>query len=146
MVRTYGLTHIALRVRDPARSAAFYQQILGALVVYASDDFVQIQTPGTRDVMVFERSQSGVGESGGIVHFGFRLRRAADIDAAIRSVEEAGGTVTSHGDFVPGEPYLFGRDLDGYEFEMWFELPTPIDPKPRRSPTPSPAPHETPNG
>ena len=134
MVRTYGLTHIALRVHDPARSAAFYQRILGARVVYASDDFVQIQTPGTRDVLVFERSDSGVGVSDGF-HFGFRLRRAADIDAAVREVEAAGGTVTSHGDFVPGEPYLFGRDLDGYEFEIWFELPTPIDPTSRRRST-----------
>ncbi|MEP7347202.1 MAG: VOC family protein [Gemmatimonadaceae bacterium] len=138
MVRTYGLTHIALRVRDPARSAAFYQSVLGAQVVFASDDFVQIQTPGTRDVLVFERSRAGVGESGGIVHFGFRLRRAADIDASIRAVEDAGGTVTSHGDFVPGEPYLFGRDLDGYEFEIWFELPTTVDPKPRRRSSASP--------
>ena len=34
----------------------------------------------------------------------------------------------SQGEFVPGEPYLFATDLDGYEFEIWFELPTPVDP------------------
>jgi len=31
---------------------------------------------------------------------------------------------------VPGEPYLFARDLDGYLFEIWYELPTPADPPP----------------
>jgi catechol 2,3-dioxygenase-like lactoylglutathione lyase family enzyme len=135
MVRTYGLTHLALRVRDPARSARFYGEVVGAKVVYSSAVFVQTQTPGSRDVLVFERGTSGIGKSAGIAHFGFRLRRPSDIQSAIEAVERAGGRVTSHGEFVPGEPYLFGRDLDGYEFELWFELPTPFDPKPRRRAT-----------
>ena len=45
----------------------------------------------------------------------------------------AGGAVTETGDFCPGEPYLFARDPDGYTIEIWFELPTPVDPRPRRS-------------
>jgi hypothetical protein len=36
--------------------------------------------------------------------------------------------VTEQGEFVPGEPYLFARDPDGYLFEVWFELPTVVDP------------------
>ncbi len=31
MVRTYGLTHIVLAVRDIERSLAFYQQVLGVV-------------------------------------------------------------------------------------------------------------------
>jgi hypothetical protein len=27
-----------------------------------------------------------------------------------------------------GEPYLFCTDPDGYEVEIWYELPTPVDP------------------
>lgn len=131
MVPTFGLTHLALRVRDPARSARFYGDVLGAKVVYAAADFVQAQTPGSRDVLVFERGKTNIGRSAGIAHFGFRLQRATDIGAAISAVERAGGEVTSHGEFVPGEPYLFARDLDGYAFEIWFELPTPVDPGPQ---------------
>ena len=26
------------------------------------------------------------------------------------------------------EPFLFGTDPDGYELEIWYELPTPVDP------------------
>ena len=52
----------------------------------------------------------------------------ADIDAAVRAVEQAGGTVLDHGEFCPGEPYVFFRDLDGYEVEIWHEIPTPVDP------------------
>ncbi len=33
------------------------------------------------------------------------------------------------GEFCPGEPYVFFRDLDGYEVEIWHEIPTPVDPK-----------------
>ena len=132
MVRTYGLTHIAIGVRDPARSARFYQDVLGATVIYSSGDFVQLQTPGSRDVLVFERATSNVGSSGGIAHFGFRLVDPRDIEAAAQEVERAGGKVVRTGEFVPGEPYLFATDPDGYEFEIWYELPTPVDPPPAR--------------
>ena len=33
------------------------------------------------------------------------------------------------GEFRRGEPYLFFKDLDGYEVEIAFELPTPVYPK-----------------
>src|SRR5438128_1688326 len=31
--------------------------------------------------------------------------------------------VLSHGEFCHGEPYLFFRDPDGYEVEVWYEPP-----------------------
>jgi len=133
VIRTHGLTHIALAVADPQRSARFYRDVLGAEIVYDNGDFVQSQTPGSRDVLVFERAttaatRQGVGRSAGIAHFGFRLVDPADIHAAAKSVVEAGGKVTEQGDFCPGEPYLFATDPDGYAFEIWYELPTPLDP------------------
>lgn len=42
------------------------------------------------------------------------------------------GAVTEQGEFVPGEPYLFARDPEGYTLELWFELPTRFDPPARR--------------
>jgi catechol 2,3-dioxygenase-like lactoylglutathione lyase family enzyme len=133
MIKTYGLTHIALAVRDVRRAARFYQDVFGAKVVYEQPDFVQLQTPGTRDVLVLERNAKRADEQGGIAHFGFRLEKPGDIDLAREAVERAGGVVREQGEFVPGEPYLFARDLDGYEIEIWFEIPTPVDPAPRPS-------------
>jgi catechol 2,3-dioxygenase-like lactoylglutathione lyase family enzyme len=130
-VRTHGLTHVALAVRDPQKSLAFYRAVLGVVPVYEQADFVQAQTPGSRDVLVFERKR-GAGKAGGIAHFGFRLRRAADIGKALAAIRAAGGRIREHGEFVPGEPYVFFSDPDGYEVEIWYELPTPVDPRPKR--------------
>ncbi|MGQ0642498.1 MAG: VOC family protein [Gemmatimonadaceae bacterium] len=101
---------------------------MGKLEGWESEDFVQAQTPGSRDVLVFERAPRKAGKAGGVAHFGFRLTKPSDIEAAIQAVRDAGGTVTEHGEFVPGEPYLFARDPDGYEFEIWYEIPTKVDP------------------
>jgi catechol 2,3-dioxygenase-like lactoylglutathione lyase family enzyme len=127
-IRTFGLTHIALGVRDLDRSVRFYTRVFGAVEVYRQDGFAQLQTPGTRDVLVLEEDAKRAGKAGGIAHFGFRLVDPGDIDRARRAVEDAGGTVREQGEFVPGEPYLFAIDPDGYELEIWYELPTPVDP------------------
>ena len=127
-VKTHGLTHIALAVRDPKRSLRFYRAVLGVVPVYEEANFIQAQTPGSRDVLVFERNPDAAGRAGGVAHFGFRLTRPADIDRAMMAVRTAGGKIRDHGEFVPGEPYVFFSDPDGYEVEIWYELPTPVDP------------------
>jgi catechol 2,3-dioxygenase-like lactoylglutathione lyase family enzyme len=128
VVRTRGLTHIALTVADLERSTRFYRALLGAVEVYRDAALVQLQTPGTWDVIVLEQGMKNAGRSGGIAHFGFRLLDPADIEPAADAVTRAGGTITDKGEFVPGEPYLFATDPDGYEIEIWYELPTPVDP------------------
>lgn len=128
MIRTHGLTHVALAVRDVDASSRFYRAILGAVEIYNDGAFVQLQTPGSRDVLVLEHNPQKAGKAGGVIHFGFRLVDAADIQAAIDAVVAAGGTVHEHGEFAPGEPYLFAKDPDGYEFEIWYEIPTAVDP------------------
>ena len=128
-VRTYGLTHIALAVKDPKRSATFYASVFGAKAVYADANVVQVQTPGSRDVIVFEKDATRAGQRGGVVHFGFRLKTPRDISKAAAAISRAGGRITSQGEFVPGEPYVFATDPDGYAFEIWYELPTSVDPK-----------------
>ena len=128
-IRSYGLTHIALASPDPHRAARFYGSVFGCKVVYDDGDFIQVQTPGTRDVIVFMRSDKSVGKMGGVAHLGFRLHDPRDIHAAADAVKAAGGSVTEQGEFAPGVPYLFATDLDGYTIEIWYELPTPLDPR-----------------
>lgn len=124
MIKTLGLTHLALTVSDLERSFQFYHDVFGMLAVYREPKFIQAQTPGARDVLVLEEGTDNVGNSGGIKHFGFRLADARDIDRAATAIERAGGKIKSRGDFCPGEPYVFFTDPDGYEVEVWYEIPT----------------------
>lgn len=129
MIQTLGLTHIALSVKDVERSFAFYEKLLGVVRVYHSPGFIQAQTPGSRDVLVFEENARLAGTRGGMIHFGFRLMHPADIDAAVDAVQGAGGGQIRTGSFTPEEPYVFFTDPDGYEVELWYESPTTQDPR-----------------
>jgi catechol 2,3-dioxygenase-like lactoylglutathione lyase family enzyme len=51
-MKTHGLTHVALAAKDVRRSLAFYGKVLGMV---PEQDSIQAQTPGTHDVLVFER-------------------------------------------------------------------------------------------
>ncbi len=124
MIKTYGLTHIAISVQDDIeRSSAFYENVFGAKRMYASDDFIQLQTPNSRDIIVLEKSKGEISNTGGIKHFGFRLIDPAEIDLVVTEIEKAGGKIKQYGGFCPGEPYVFFYDPDGYEIEVWFEKP-----------------------
>jgi len=136
-VETRGLTHIALAVANLERSVAFYQSVLGSVEVFRGPKFVQLQTPGAWDVLVLEERPSSAGRVGGVIHFGFRLKRANSLPRVLARVEAAGGTVIETGEFVPGEPYLFAKDPDGYVVEIWYELPTKVDPRQRRRSRPT---------
>jgi catechol 2,3-dioxygenase-like lactoylglutathione lyase family enzyme len=135
-VPTHGLTHVALAVRDPLRSLEFYGAVLGVVAVYRDGDVIQAQTPGSRDVLVFERDPARAGRAGGVAHFGFRLRTPDDMPRALEAIRAAGGTIRDHGEFVPGEPYVFFTDPDGYEVEIWYEIPTKVDPDSPSAPSP----------
>ena len=95
MISTYGLTHIALAVRDPERSLRFYGAVFGVREYFRDDNTIQVLGPGPHDIIAFERRPGDAGSTG--------------------------GTVSSHGEFGPGQPYAFVRDPDGYEIEIWFE-------------------------
>ena len=125
MVKTYGLTHITLKVQDVKRSSAFYHKVFGAQEMYHSEGFIQIQTPGCHDIIVFEQGEKSSAQGAGIVHFGFRLVRPDDIEDIVKVVEAAGGQVKDQGEFDSGEPYVFLYDPDGYEVEIWYEKLSP---------------------
>ena len=119
---TYGLTHLALAVKDLDITKKFYQAVFDMEVMYHEADFIQMNTPGCRDILVFEKKENASGKSGDIAHFGFRLRSPADISIMEEKILAAGGEIISKGEFVPGSPYIFFKDPAGYEIEIWYEL------------------------
>lgn len=121
--KTYGLTHLAIAVNDIDRTMKFYQCVFDMQIMYHENGFIQLTTPGCNDILVFEEKKDRpIGQTGGIAHFGFRLKKPTDIDEIIDKVIIAGGTIIEKGEFVPGSPYVFFKDPDGYEIEVWYEL------------------------
>ena len=62
------------------------------------------------------------GLTGGIIHFGFRLRSPHGIEEILKKIKAAGGKIKDQGEFIPGSPYVFFEDPNGYEVEVWYEL------------------------
>ena len=121
MIKTFGLTHIGLAVRDAERAYRFYHEVFGVEEYYRGEDEIQAKTPGAHDVIAFDQDAPNPGARGGISHIGFRLQSPEDIDAAVEAVKLAGGTILRQGEFCAGSPYAFVTDPDGYEIEIWFE-------------------------
>jgi catechol 2,3-dioxygenase-like lactoylglutathione lyase family enzyme len=119
--RTFGLTHLALAVRDPEASARFYVEAFGGQGTYADAESVQVDGPGPQDVIVFTRDEANAGKAGGIGHFGFRLMDPADVDEAVKAALDAGASLIERGEFSPGHPFARVADPDGYEIEIWYE-------------------------
>jgi hypothetical protein len=89
--------------------------------VWREPGSIQVTTPRSHDVIAFEESPSKAGRMAGTTHFGLRLVGPKAIDAAARAIEGAGGRILERGEFVPGEPYVFAKDQDGYTLEVWYE-------------------------
>lgn len=121
MIKTHGLTHINLAVLDPERSLRFYEQVFGVKEYFRNENSIQVQGPGGYDVIAFEKSAAEAGKAGGITHFGFRLLDPKYIDQAVQEVTRAGGIIVKRGEFAPGFPFVYVRDPDGYEIEIWYE-------------------------
>ena len=83
MIKTLGLTHLALTVSDLERSFQFYHDVFGMLAVYREPHFLQAQTPGARDCFVLEE---GTTTSVLRRHQALRLppRGRRDVDRAAR--------------------------------------------------------------
>jgi catechol 2,3-dioxygenase-like lactoylglutathione lyase family enzyme len=121
MIKTHGLTHLSLAVRDMERSLRFYADVFGVTEYYRDASSIQVKGPGTHDVIAFEQDTDIAGKIGGLTHFGFRLVNASDIDKAVDEVVRAGGRLLRRGEFAPGFPFAYVADPDGYEVEIWYE-------------------------
>lgn len=122
MIRTKGLYHLHLIVRDLERSLRFYQGVFGMEEQFrAGLTMVFLSTPGSEDLITLnedptEAQQAGV--NGGVGHFGFKLAEDSDLDATIAEVEAAGGKLINRGEHEPGTPYAYVEDPDGYVIEL----------------------------
>ena len=122
MIKTQGLTHIQLSVRDLRRSVAFYQSVFGMEedANRSDETLVFLRTPGAFDTITLRQAgpNEPVGSGGGLEHMGFRLQDRGDIELAIREVETAGGLLVERGEHIRGLHFAYVKDPDGYVIEF----------------------------
>jgi catechol 2,3-dioxygenase-like lactoylglutathione lyase family enzyme len=122
MIRTQGLTHIHLVVRDLERSLHFYKSVFGMEERFRDGPkMVFLNTPGSSDLITLNEDPAEAqlaGVNAGVAHFGFRLVNKVDLDAAIAQVEAAGGKLIRRGEHSPGASFAYVQDPDGYVIEL----------------------------
>ena len=121
MIKTRGLYHLHLVVRDLDRSLAFYRDVFGLEERFRDGPKMAfVQTPGAEDLITLNEDPSEVenaGQNGGVGHFGFKLAPGEDLDAAVAQVVRAGGTLVRRSP-REGRQYAYVRDPDGYLIEL----------------------------
>jgi catechol 2,3-dioxygenase-like lactoylglutathione lyase family enzyme len=137
MIRSKGIFHSHLVVKDIQRSLRFYCGLFGMQDTGFKDgDLVFLTTPGGRDLLALnpegtggypggcavevEREHGLAGVQGGASHFGIMLEGREDYDTAITTALSFGGRLVSqceHGGLV-AHAYL--ADPDGYVVEIQY--------------------------
>ncbi len=128
------LTHVALRVKDLARSVAFYAKYAGLVVCHERVD------DGTRVVWLAERAQDpefvfvlipmphAEVERPGVHHFGFSVASRAEVDAVAATARADGVLREGPRDAGPIVGYFcVAEDPDGNWVE--FSFGQPINPR-----------------
>lgn len=124
MIKTCGIYHLHLLVKDLERSIRFYQDVFGMQVRYrVGSTMAFLNTPGSQDVLTLNQAseseeKSDIGNNAGVHHFGFGLDEGVSLDQAVEEVVRAGGTLERRGEHAPGHRFAYCRDPDGYLFEL----------------------------
>ena len=58
MTKTFGLTHLAIAVKDIGKTLDFYTRVFEMEVMYHEDKMIQLTTPGNHDILVFEKKRA----------------------------------------------------------------------------------------
>jgi catechol 2,3-dioxygenase-like lactoylglutathione lyase family enzyme len=126
MIKTNGLNHIALQVKDPERTAQFYTDLFNMEITRSTPDMIFLKTVGSTDMMTLNRSEADVTAEQGMVHFGF-IVEPIQFDAALDTIQAKGTPVVSGPGRRDQGRYVFIEDPDGYTVEIFECLLPPYE-------------------
>jgi catechol 2,3-dioxygenase-like lactoylglutathione lyase family enzyme len=129
------LTHVALFVRDPARTVDFYQRFVGLHVVHdRTDDGVRVVWLSEREhdpdfvLVAIAMPPAAAGEPPRMAHFGYDLASRAAVDEIAARAQAEGVLAQAPADAGPIVGYFcLLRDPDGNLVE--FSHGQPINPQ-----------------
>ncbi len=119
MIKTLGITHVNLVVRDLHKSEHFYTTVFGMEVMFRTEsNVVFLRTPGASDVLTLDPDAEKVhlaGNTAGMDHWGFVVKSADELENAKQEVEAAGGKYLRSD--RPADIYI--EDPDGYVVQLF---------------------------
>jgi catechol 2,3-dioxygenase-like lactoylglutathione lyase family enzyme len=118
MIKTNGLNHIALQVKDPDRAAQFYIDLFNMEITRRTPEMTFLKTIGSTDMITLNRSEVDVTSQQGMVHFGF-IVEPTQFDAALQTIEAKATPIVSGPGTRDQGRYVFISDLDGYTVELF---------------------------
>ncbi len=103
-------------VRELEQAVRFYCEAFDLQEVFRTEQIVFVGVPGTDTALgiLLDPDNAGAGPQ----HIGMHVDHAVGLDAAIRDVEAAGGTVIERSEHMPGVPFARIADPDGNVLEI----------------------------
>ncbi len=126
MIKTNGLNHIALQVKDPERTAQFYIDLFNMEITRRTPDMTFLKTIDSTDMIALNRSESEGMPEQGLVHFGF-IVEPSQFDAALQAIEAQATPIVSGPGTRDQGRYVFISDPDGYTVELFECLLPPYE-------------------
>jgi catechol 2,3-dioxygenase-like lactoylglutathione lyase family enzyme len=118
MIKTNGLNHIALRVKDPERTAQFYMDLFNMEITRRTPEMIFLKTIGSMDMITLNRSDADLTPDQGMVHFGF-IVEPTQFDTALQTIEAKATPIVSGPGTREQGRYVFISDPDGYTVELF---------------------------
>ena len=128
----HRLNHAVLYVRDSARSAGFYSEVLGFRTVTEMPGAVFMQAPGSdndHDLGLFQVGEAaGASQAGrqtvGLYHLAWEVDTLDELDRLHQLLSDRGALIgaSDHGTTKA----VYARDPDGLEFEVSWLVPAAL--------------------
>ena len=126
------MNHAVLYVRDAARSASFYRDVLGFATVasFTGGEFLRApDSDNDHDIAFFsigeDADPSSAGRSTvGLYHLAWEVGTLADLAEIDQALRQA-GALAGASDHTASKS-LYARDPDGLEFEVCWVVPLPL--------------------
>src|SRR5215468_7092692 len=80
------IRHLAIKTKDPARLAKFYEEVFGMKVIYTEKSGAVYMSDGYLTLAILKNR--GEATPSGINHFGFQVDNLADIEARLAKFDE----------------------------------------------------------
>jgi catechol-2,3-dioxygenase len=112
-----AINHLNIRVRDPAKSSKFYQEVLGMRVAFSEMPRAIFLSSG-RGLLTLARTKRR--PRTGVMHFGFRVKNKAEYARWKSWLQGKKVTIKSEREEESGGGLYF-KDPDGYTIEVYYE-------------------------